>query len=402
MWNQLKKTDLVAGLGANASQQLLRIVDKSLKSYNALVARYFESGGSRPRLISYRSSGGFNALTFELTNLRFKDGRVALPVPRELKDEMICSPWIEIPDGIFVEQIKLVRIRPVSGEFWCDFVIDDRKQSYCNDDGELIKENPELCYHQTISIDHGVKFWVSAVTTLGKSFIVNAPALKTAIWKYQSKVKEYKKGKSNFYWDEYPEKLTVKYNNIVRDAVNKTARFIINRCLKDKIGNLVFGWNKGNKHEINIGRKNNYETCMMPTARLINRLRELCVEYGIRFIVTSEEYTSKASFVDQDELYQYGEKPTEWEPSGKRISRDVYRTKDGTQIHADINAAANILRKVEDQVFSSRFQAKVKYQVIENRALTDPKQYNVFMNLKKKYCKQTSRSGFLTCIATTV
>jgi len=29
----------------------------------------------------------------------------------------------------------------------------------------------------------------------------------------------------------------------------------------------------------------------------------------------------------------------------------VYRTKAGKEIHADINAAANILRKVADQVF---------------------------------------------------
>ncbi|MEM9927220.1 MAG: transposase [Cyanobacteria bacterium P01_D01_bin.50] len=377
----------------------MRVIDKSIKSYNSLVVRFFESGGDRPRLIGYRKSGGLNALTFEPANLRFKDRQVALPVPRELKNDIICNTWIDIPDEIFVEQIKLIRIRPVAGKFWCDFIVDDGKQLYCNDDGELVRENPQLCYHQAISIDHGVKFWVSAVTTLGKSFIVNAPALKTAIWKYQQKVKQYKQGKSDFYWDDYLDKITLKYNNQVRDAVNKTARFIVNRCLKDKVGNLVFGWNKKNKQNINLGRKNNYEVVSMPTARLISRLRELCAEYGIKFIVTSEEYTSKASFVDQDELYQYGEKPTEWKPSGKRISRDVYCTKDGTRIHADINAAANIMRKVESKLFS-KFQAKVKYQLIKNRTLTDPKQYDVFMNLKKKYCKQTSRSGFLTHVAT--
>ena len=250
LWNQLKKTDLVAGLGANASQQLLRIVSSSIKSYNGLVSRFFDSGGDRPRLINYRKSGGLNTLTFESTNLRFEDRRVALPVPRELKPDMVCDTWIDIPDEIFIEQIKLVRIRPVAGEFWCEFVVDDEKQSYCNDEGELIKKNPQLCYHQAIAIDHGVKFWVSAVTTLGKSFIVNAPALKTAIWKYQRKVKQYKEGKSNFYWDEYLGKLTLKYNNQVRDTVNKTARFIVNRCLRDGIGNLVFGWNKGNKQNI--------------------------------------------------------------------------------------------------------------------------------------------------------
>lgn len=123
----------------------------------------------------------------------------------------------------------------------------------------------------------------------------------------------------------------------------------------------------------------------MPTARLIKRLGELCPEYGIRLIVTSEEYTSKASFVDRDVLHKYGEKPAEWKPSGRRTSRDVYRTKAGKEIHADINAAANILRKVADQIFSSRgFRKQLAFSKMRG-ALTDPKRYDIFINLKKGY-----------------
>ncbi|MEO1378069.1 MAG: zinc ribbon domain-containing protein [Cyanobacteria bacterium J06635_10] len=239
------------------------------------------------------------------------------------------------------------------------------------------------------ALDHGVKFWLSAVTTQGKSFIVEAPQLKTAIWKYQTKVKQYKQGKVNFDWDDYLDKLTAKYNLQVRDAVNKAARFVVNRCLKDGIGNLVIGWNEGNKLWINLGKKNNYEVVNMPTARLIKRLEELCPEYGIRLFKTSEEYTSKASFVDNDELHQYGAKPAEWKPSGKRISRDMYRTKSGQLIHADINAACNILRKVADQIFSQPLTALIAYELIKRGALTDPKRYDIFQNLKKKYRKQT-------------
>ncbi len=124
----------------------------------------------------------------------------------------------------------------------------------------------------------------------------------------------------------------------------------------------------------------------MPTARLIKRLSELCPEYGIRLIMTSEEYTSKASFVDRDVLHQYGEKPAEWKPSGRRISRDVYKTKAGKEIHADINAAANILRKVADQVFGrNTFKKEVAYSLIRSGALTDPKRYDIFKNLRKEY-----------------
>ncbi|MEM7713051.1 MAG: zinc ribbon domain-containing protein, partial [Cyanobacteria bacterium P01_A01_bin.68] len=124
---------------------------------------------------------------------------------------------------------------------------------------------------------------------------------------------------------------------------------------------------------------------MMPTARLIKRLGELCDEYGIKLIVTSEEYTSKASFKHLADLPKYGEKPRDWNPRGKRISRDMYRNDDGSEVHADINAAGNILRKVADLVFTSRLFLNQAYSMIKKGALTDPKRYSLYGNLKRKY-----------------
>jgi hypothetical protein len=39
----------------------------------------------------------------------------------------------------------------------------------------------------------------------------------------------------------------------MRDAVNKAARFIINRCFNDRVGNLVIGWNEGQKNASDMG-----------------------------------------------------------------------------------------------------------------------------------------------------
>ena len=83
-----------------------------------------------------------------------------------------------------------------------------------------------------------------------------------------------------------------------------------------------------------------------PTARLKARLQELCTLYGIKFLETEESYTSKASFLDADTIPTYGEKPTEWTASGKRVKRGLYVSSNGIKINADANAAANILRKV--------------------------------------------------------
>ena len=104
---------------------------------------------------------------------------------------------------------------------------------------------------------------------------------------------------------------------------------------------------KVTKNEIELGKKNNSEFVPIPTARLKDRIAQLCQMYGIRFVETEESYTSKASFLDGDYLPVYGEKPKDWKPSGRRTKRGLYRVGEKCwYINADCNGAANIVRKV--------------------------------------------------------
>ena len=135
-----------------------------------------------------------------------------------------------------------------------------------------------------------------------------------------------------------------------RQILFKAARLVINWCLKNQVSNIVFGWNQGNKDGINIGKKNNQEFVQIPTARLKNRIAQLCEQHSIKFIETEESYTSKASFLDNDFLPTFGEKPEGWKPLGKRVKRGLYQDSQGRLINADCNGAANILRKVATQL----------------------------------------------------
>jgi transposase len=80
--------------------------------------------------------------------------------------------------------------------------------------------------------------------------------------------------------------------------------------------------------------------------KLKDRLKQLCDLHCIRFQETEESYTSKASYLDGDSLPKYGEKPEGWKASGKRVERGLYRSANGFVVNADLNGAANILRKV--------------------------------------------------------
>ena len=81
-------------------------------------------------------------------------------------------------------------------------------------------------------------------------------------------------------------------------------------------------------------------------------------------LTCGKHYTSKASFLDDDVLPVYGENDEEQKFSGRRISRGLYRTKNGTILNADINGSANILRKASPNAFEGitdyRFLQKVK------------------------------------------
>jgi hypothetical protein len=75
-----------------------------------------------------------------------------------------------------------------------------------------------------------------------------------------------------------------------------------------------------------MGRKNNQQFVQIPTARLKERIAQLCEQYGICFLETEESYTSKASFVDGDFLPTLGEKPEGWKESGLVGSDGMIRT----------------------------------------------------------------------------
>ncbi|NEO69801.1 transposase, partial [Moorena sp. SIO3H5] len=246
-----------------------------------------------------------------------------------------------------------------------------------HDGKNLLSTNPNIDYSQAIGIDHGGDNWLTCVSTRGKSFIIDGKKLKAMNQGYCRLVAKHKSGKSEKYWDSNLDRIQLKRNNQMRDAVNKAARFIINRCLNDEIGNLVIGWNEGQKSHSNMGKQGNQKFVVIPTKRLIERLKQLAFEYGINLIITEESYTSKASFLDRDSLPNHGAKPVGWKPSGKRVRRGLYRTVSGKLINADCNGAANILRKVTTQSFDLTKVAR--------GALTLPHRYDLFKSLSRSY-----------------
>ncbi len=95
-----------------------------------------------------------------------------------------------------------------------------------------------------------------------------------------------------------------------------------------------------------MGQRNNQSFCHIPHHLLKSMIRYKAADRGIKVQFTEEAYTSKASFLDHDPLPSHGpDEPKQPLFSGRRVHRGLYRSSKGW-INADVNGAANILRKV--------------------------------------------------------
>ena len=320
---------------SDTAQQILTTVAESFKSYVGLL-RGISKGTvtQRPRLPNYRQ-GGLALVTYTSRSVRLKDGLLRFPLGSKVKTWFgLDAFYLPRPTNLDRKAIREYRILPRNGSFYLELI-------YKSKDVQV-----EVDQSKALMIDHGMNNWLTCVSNAGTSLIIDGLHLKSINQGYNKRVAFLMEGKANGYWSKRLERLTENRNRTMRDAVNKAALKVINHCLINKIGTVIFGWNAGMKNGINLGSKTNQNFVQIPTGRLKGRITQLCEQYGIRFVETEESYTSKASFVDLDVLPKFCEKPEGWQPSGQRVKRGLYRTFEGLLINADCNGAGNIGRKV--------------------------------------------------------
>lgn len=285
--SELKDQWNYAILCAQAAQQTLKSVNEAFDSYKGLMSLWWSGGlEMQPKLPKYRKRGGLFTVSYPASAVTFYLDRheVRIPLGNDVKKELgLAELFIPCPYGVKPFQVKEVQILPRNGVFYAVYVY--KVQSFFAD----------VDFSKALGIDPGLSNWLTCVSTDGKSFIVDGRQVKSLNQRYNNRVASLKSGKTQGFWSDELAAITEKRNRQIRDAINKAARFIINRCLADRIGTVIFGWNTGNKDGIDIGQKNNQEFVQVPTAKLKDRIAQLCKQYGLRFMETEESYTSQSS-----------------------------------------------------------------------------------------------------------
>ncbi|NJL78509.1 MAG: IS200/IS605 family element transposase accessory protein TnpB [Richelia sp. SM2_1_7] len=321
---------------ASSMQQICLTVGESFKSFKKVLAKSKNGElNQKPKPPNYRKPGGLFTITYPKKWLKLKDSKIRFPLGNQVKAWFgITEFFLPMPTNLNWSDIKEIRILPRNRCFYAEFVYKTESVSV------------EVDKSKILGIDHGLNNWLTCVSNVGTSFIVDGLHLKSLNQWYNKSVAKIKENKPQGFWSNRLAAITEKRNRQMRYAVNKAARIVINHCIENQIGSIVFGWNRGQKDGADMGKKNNQKFVQIPTAKLKTRIEQLCEQYGIQFIETEESYTSKTSFLDNDVLPKYGEKPDGWKSSGVRVNRGLFKSSTGLRINADCNGAANIIRKV--------------------------------------------------------
>ena len=148
------------------------------------------------------------------------------------------------------------------------------------------------------------------------------------------------------YTSKLINQLMYKREEQLRNYIGYYTNQLIEILKKEKISKLIVGYNKEWKQNINIGKANNQNFVNIPFRKILDILRYKLEENGIECKEQEESYTSQSSYLDNDNIPTYHKgNSQEYLFSGKRITRNLYQSKQGKIINADLNGALNILKK---------------------------------------------------------
>lgn len=322
IFNQTNQFDY-RELPAKVSNTVVKKLGNNLSSFWSLIKKSDYKKKVRLPKYLHKTDGRFivefNKQTF--SNKRDEDNNL-----------IICKSSLNLKIPTKVENPQQVRIIPKKWFYVIEVVYEVKENS--------IKQNKRVA-----SIDLGLNNLATVVSNDGDNpILISGKKIKSINQYYNKKTsKEKSLLPKNIFTSKSLDRLWLKRNNKISYEIHKITKFLANYFDERDICKVIVGNNSGWKNGINIGRINNQNFVNIPYTTFINQLTYKCKLLGITVIVREESYTSKASFLDYDEIPNYKDKTTS-KFSGKRIKRGLYRSST-RKINADVNGAYNIMIK---------------------------------------------------------
>ena len=197
--------------------------------------------------------------------------------------------------------------------------------------------------NRVMGIDIGVNnFATLTFNTSSTPIIISGKYIKS-VNQYYNKRKAELQEKATILNNQYTSKrmcrLTNRRNNKVEDYLHKASSKIIELAIKDNIGTIVIGNNKGWKQESNMGKVTNQNFVSIPYYSFIKKLQYKAELVGIKVLIVEEKYTSGTSYID-------GEDPIKSNYNkSRRKHRGLFISNTGIRINADVNGSYQMMKK---------------------------------------------------------
>ena len=253
---------------------------------------------------------------------------------------------IKAPEWLKEEEIQATRFKYKNNYLYVEII-------YKKED----KKNRKKSKSRVAAIDPGLNSIATMTFNwMKKPIAIRGKHLKSinqlynkTVAELNKKISKYEKTKEEAKAERIKEligRVTEKRNLRVEHELHKISKEIVKILNEERVSKLIFGHNKGQKTEINIGKRNNQNFVNIPYNKLISYLEYKCEDAGIEFELQEESYTSKASFLSNDDIPTYVEgDSTKYSFSGTR-RRGIYTdNKHNLKIHSDVNGSYNIMRK---------------------------------------------------------
>ena len=197
--------------------------------------------------------------------------------------------------------------------------------------------------NRVMGIDIGVNnFATLTFNTSSTPIIISGKYIKS-VNQYYNKRKAELQEKATILNNQYTTKrmcrLTNRRNNKVEDYLHKASSKIIELAIKDNIGTIVIGNNKGWKQESNMGKVTNQNFVSIPYYSFIKKLQYKAELVGIKVLIVEEKYTSGTSYID-------GEDPIKSNYNkSRRKHRGLFISNTDIRINADVNGSYQMMKK---------------------------------------------------------
>lgn len=317
----------IHALPSKVAGAVLKSLGENIASYWKLMRLKREGGlAQKPKLPHYlHKTNGRYTLSFNYQTFGTKRG--------SNNELFLCPKGINLPIPTRVANPKQVRIVPSHNNFIVEVIYD-------------AKESASKSTSKYAGIDLGVdNFATVTFSTQNKPLIIKGLELKSTNQGYNrliAKAQELLPATQKT--SQSIRRLWSRRSWILRTKIHQMTAFLATLFDEMQIEKVFIGKNAGWKQKLPFGKKVKQRFAYLPYETFIEQLQYKCQLRGITVITQEESYTSKASFLDGDNIPVYG-KAENPQFSGHRIKRGLYRSGNGKLINADVNGSYNILRK---------------------------------------------------------